>query len=63
MVLGRYTLVIRETRTARVIGRARIDGAKADCLYLLYGVRKPGEQQFSVPTRAQITNALRRYVE
>ncbi|MBE1489363.1 hypothetical protein [Plantactinospora soyae] len=63
MVLGRYTLVIREARTAKIIGRTRIDGADADCLFLLYGAREPDEQQVSVPTEAQIRTALRRYVE
>ncbi|MBF9133177.1 hypothetical protein I0C86_30070 [Plantactinospora sp. S1510] len=63
MVLGRYTLVIREARTAKIIGRTRIDGTDADCLILLYGRRDPDEQQVSVPTQAQIRTALRRYVE
>lgn len=62
MLLGRYTLVFREARTAKVIGQARIDGAKADCLLLLFG-RQTSDEQVSVPTAAQIRNALRRYVE
>ncbi|MFC6018261.1 hypothetical protein ACFP2T_18880 [Plantactinospora solaniradicis] len=63
MVLGRYTLVIREARTAKIIGRTRIDGADAECLFLLYGRQDPDEQQVSTPTEAQIRTALRRYVE
>lgn len=63
MVQGRYTLVIREARTAKVVGRTRTDGAKADCLHLLYGPQEPGEQQVGVPTKTQITKALRRFVE
>jgi len=62
MVLGRYTLVIREARTAKVIGRTRIDGADAECLFLLYG-RQTSDEQVSVPTVTQIRTALRRFVE
>ncbi|BCB75412.1 hypothetical protein GCM10022251_77770 [Phytohabitans flavus] len=64
MVLGRYRLVVREARTAKVIAEMRLDGANRYCrLGLVGGEASPDRRQVSKLSTEQLQEALGQYVE